>query len=110
MTSVYFADVLDERVAITGSPVRGTTVGVHNFFFRLSRGAQIGIFAVVHILTGFVAGASSQSELAKLGIRLHMTVIPAIVLFIATLIFWKKYPLTPERSLEVRQQIEKIGF
>ncbi|MEX2720475.1 MAG: MFS transporter, partial [Candidatus Wukongarchaeota archaeon] len=78
LTSVYFADVLDERVAITRSPVRGTTVGVHNFFFRLSRGAQIAIFAIVHILTGFVAGSQSQSELAKLGIRLHMTVIPAI--------------------------------
>ena len=110
LTSVYFADVLDERVAITRSPVRGTTVGVHNFFFRLSRGAQIAIFAIVHILTGFVAGSQSQSELAKLGIRLHMTVIPAIVLFIATIIFWKRYPLTPEKSLEIRKQIQELGF
>ena len=110
LTSLYFADVLDERVALTRSPVRGTTVGVHNFFFRLSRGAQIAIFAIVHILTGFVAGAQNQTELAKLGVRLHMSVIPAIILLICTLIFWKKYPLTPEKSLEIRKQIQELGF
>lgn len=110
LTSLYFADVLDERVALTRSPVRGTTVGVHNFFFRLSRGAQIAIFAIVHILTGFVAGSQEQTELAKLGIRLHMSVIPAIILLICTIIFWKKYPLTPEKSLEIRKQIQELGF
>lgn len=110
LTTVYFADVLDERVALTRSPVRGTTVGIHNFFFRLSRAAQIAIFAIVHILTGFVSGSQNQTELAKLGIRLHMTVIPAIVLLICTLIFWKKYPLTPEKSLEIRKQIQELGF
>jgi GPH family glycoside/pentoside/hexuronide:cation symporter len=110
LTGVYFADVLDERVALTRSPVRGTTVGVLKFFDRLSRGAQIAIFAIVHILTGFVAGSQNQTELAKLGVRLHMSVIPAIVLLICTLIFWKKYPLTPEKSLEIRKQIQELGF
>ena len=110
LTGVYFADVLDERVALTRSPVRGTTVGVLSFFNRLSRGAQIAIFAIVHILTGFVAGSQNQTELAKLGVRLHMSVIPAIVLLICTLIFWKKYPLTPEKSLEIRKQIQELGF
>lgn len=110
LTGVYFADVLDERVALTRSPVRGTTVGVLSFFSRLSRGAQIAIFAIVHVLTGFVAGSQNQTELAKLGVRLHMSVIPAIVLLICTLIFWKKYPLTPEKSLEIRKQIQELGF
>ena len=110
LTGVYFADVLDERVALTRSPVRGTTVGVLSFFNRLSRGAQIAIFAIVHILTGFVSGSQNQTELAKLGVRLHMSVIPAIVLLICTLIFWKKYPLTPEKSLEIRKQIQELGF
>ena len=110
LTGVYFADVLDERVALTRSPVRGTTVGVLSFFNRLSRGAQMAIFAIVHVLTGFVAGSQNQTELAKLGVRLHMSVIPAIVLLICTLIFWKKYPLTPEKSLEIRKQIQELGF
>jgi GPH family glycoside/pentoside/hexuronide:cation symporter len=110
LTGVYFADVLDERVALTRSPVRGTTVGVLSFFNRLSRGAQIAIFAIVHILTGFVAGSQNQTELAKLGIRLHMSVIPAIILLICTIIFWKRYPLTPEKSLEIKKQIRELGF
>ena len=107
---VYFSDVLDERVVLIRSDVRGTTVGVTNFFTRLSRGAQIAIFAIVHILTGFVEGAQAQSELAKLGIRLHMTVIPAIVLATCTLIFWKKYPLTPEETYKIKSKLKELGF
>ncbi|MBA7645805.1 putative symporter YjmB [subsurface metagenome] len=107
---VYFSDVLDERVILTRSDVRGTTVGVANFFTRLSRGAQIAIFAIVHILTGFVEGAQAQSELAKIGIRLHMSVIPAIVLAICTLIFWKKYPLTSEETYKIKMKLKELGF
>jgi GPH family glycoside/pentoside/hexuronide:cation symporter len=107
---VYFSDVLDERMVLTRSDVRGATVGVQNFFTRLSRGAQIAIFAIVHILTGFVEGGSTQSELAKLGVRLHMSVIPAIILAVCTLIYWKYYPLTPEESFKIRAKMKELGF
>ena len=107
---VYFADVLDERVVLTRSDVRGTTVGVQNFFTRLSRGAQIAIFAIIHILTGFVEGSQTQTEIAKFGVLLHFTVIPAIVLAICTLIYWKNYPLTPEESFKIRAKMKELGF
>ena len=94
LTVVYFADVLDERIVLTRSDVRGTTIGVSSFFSRLSRGVQVGIFAIVHILTGLIPGQSNQTFLVQIGIRLHMSVIPAIVLAICTFIFWKKYPLS----------------
>jgi Na+/melibiose symporter-like transporter len=107
---VYFSDVLDERAVITHSDIRGTTVGVQNFFSRLSRGLQIAIIAVVHVLTGFVEGASTQSELAKLGVRLHMSVIPAIILALCTFIYWKKYPLNPEAMINIKKQLKDLGF
>ena len=107
---VYFSDVLDERIVLTRSDVRGTTVGVQNFFTRLSRGAQIAIFAIVHILTGFVEGAQTQSELAKIGVRFHMTVIPAIILAICTLVYWKYYPLTPEETFKIQTQLKELGL
>ncbi|MBA7698751.1 hypothetical protein ES703_107433 [subsurface metagenome] len=110
LTTIYFSDVLDERVVLTRSDVRGATVGVVAFLSRLSRGAQITIFAFIHILTGFVEGATSQSASAQLGIRLHMSVIPAIILLICTIIFWKKYPLTPEKTSEIRKQLKEFGF
>jgi len=110
LTTIYFSDVLDERVVLTRSDVRGATVGVVAFLSRLSRGVQIAIFGLIHILTGFVEGAATQSDLAQLGIRLHMSVIPAIILLICTIIFWKKYPLTPEKTLEIRKQLREFGF
>jgi len=110
LTSIYFSDVLDERVVLTRSDVRGATVGVVAFLSRLSRGAQIAIFAIIHVLTGFVEGQTSQSASAQLGIRLHMSVIPAIILLICMIIFWKKYPLTPEKTFEIRKQLKEFGF
>ncbi len=107
---VYFSDVLDERVVLTRSDVRGTTVGVQNFFTRLSRGAQIAIFAIVHILTGFVEGSQTQTELAQFGVLLHFTVIPAIILAICTLIYWKKFPLTPEETNKIKIKLKELGF
>ncbi|MHA1659053.1 MAG: MFS transporter [Promethearchaeota archaeon] len=110
LTTIYFSDVLDERVVLTHSDVRGATVGVVGFLSRLSRGAQISIFALIHILTGFVEGSTTQPPLAQFGIRLHMSVIPAIILLICTIIFWKKYPLTPEKTLEIKKQLKELGF
>jgi len=107
---VYFSDVLDERVVLTKSDVRGTTVGVQAFFSRLSRGAQIAIFAIVHILTGFVEGSQTQTELAKFGVLLHFTVIPSIILALCTLIFWKKYPLTTEETEKIKMKLKELGF
>ncbi|NHJ24243.1 MAG: MFS transporter [Candidatus Lokiarchaeota archaeon] len=110
LMTIYFADVLDERVVLTKSDIRGATVGVSAFFSRLSRGVQIGAFAFVHVLTGFVEGQTVQTELAKIGVRLHMSVIPAIILAICTFLYWKYYPITPEKYMENKIKLKELGF
>lgn len=110
LMTVYFSDVMDERMVLTRSDQRGAMVGIEAFFSRLSRGAQVAIFAIVHELTGFIAGATTQLPAAQIGIRLHMSVIPAIILAICTLIFWKGYPLTPEKSFNIKKQLKELGF
>ncbi|MFW9948952.1 MAG: MFS transporter [Candidatus Thorarchaeota archaeon] len=110
LMTIYFADVMDERMIITGTDVRGATVGVQAFFSRLSRGVQIATFAIVHGLTGFVEGQTVQTELAKIGIRLHMSVIPAIILAICTFIYWKYYPITPQIWMENKKKLKELGF
>lgn len=116
---LIYADVMDERMAITKKDQRGATVGVGAFFSRLARAVQVAVFAIVHELTGFIEGATSYAELAAasptpelalIGIRLHMGVIPCIILAICTLIFWKFYKLTPERVSEVQKELQKLGF
>ncbi len=110
--TIYFSDVLDERVVLTKSPNRGTTVGVAAFLSRFARAAQIGIFYLVHVLTGFVEGAlpHTQSLDAQFGIRLHMGFIPAIILLICVIIFWKYYPITPQVWMENKKKLKELGF
>ncbi|MFX0001239.1 MAG: MFS transporter [Candidatus Hodarchaeota archaeon] len=110
LMTIYFSEVLQERMVMTRSPIRGTAVGVQAFFSRLSRAVQLGIFAIVHILTGYVEGSSTQTELAKIGIRLHMGIIPAIILAICVLIFHLKHPLTPEVMQGIQRQLKEAGF
>ncbi|MHA1688915.1 MAG: MFS transporter [Promethearchaeota archaeon] len=119
LLGLIFADIMDERMVITKKDQRGATVGVSSFFSRLARGVQVATFVIVHQLTGFIEGATSYEELAALspipelaliGIRLHIGVIPCIILSICTLIFWKIYDLTPEKSSEIKMKMKEIGF
>ena len=110
LMTIYYSDVLDERVILTKSPNRGTTVGISAFFSRLSRAAQIGIFTLIHLLTRFDENASVQLPSAQIGIRLHMSVIPAIVLIICTIIYWKFYPITPQIWMENKKKLKELGF
>jgi len=110
LMTIYFSDVLDERVVLTNSPHRGTTVGVSAFLSRFARAAQISIFTIVHVLTGFAEGAATQSPTAQIGIRLHMSTIPAIIMVICTIIYWKFYPITPQIYMENKQKLKELGF
>ncbi|MFX1569716.1 MAG: MFS transporter [Promethearchaeota archaeon] len=110
LMTIYFSEVLQERMLKTRSPIRGTAVGVQSFFSRLSRAVQLGIFAIVHILTGFQEGSSTQTLPAKIGIRLHMGIIPAIILAVCVLIFYLKHPLTPEIMQDIQRQLKEVGF
>jgi len=110
LLTIYFSDVLDERVILTKSPNRGTTVGISAFFSRLSRAAQIGIFTLVHLLTGFNENTVTQTPGAQYGIRLHMSVIPALILLICTLIYMWYYPITPQVWMENKKKLKELGF
>jgi Na+/melibiose symporter-like transporter len=117
--SLIFADCLDERIVLIKSDQRGAAVGVDSFFSRLARGVQVAIFAIVHTLTGFVEGKASYAELAAvspniqlalIGIRLQMSVIPCFVLVICTIVFWKYYKITPESMVKIKAQMKELGF
>lgn len=117
--SVYFADVLDEYTLSIEKNKKGTVVGVRVFIDRFTLAAQAIIFAAVHTLTGFPEGAATYSEfsaqsptpeLALIGIRLHMAVIPAILVFLGTLVFWKWYDLTPTKMESIRIRLNELNL
>ena len=113
------ADVLDDAAIRTGKKEEEIYYGYQAFFIRLSGVAGAIIFAIIHTLTGFVEGTSTRAELlarsptpelAMLGIRIHTALIPAILVLICTLIFWKFYDLTPDKVVANRAKLQELGL
>ncbi len=101
-------DCLDEAVINTKEHQESIYMGVQTFFMRFSLIAQAVIFAFVHQFTGFDAQLSEQTPLALLGIRLQASLIPAIILFVGLLVFWKFYTLTPDRTKKNKEILKEM--
>jgi GPH family glycoside/pentoside/hexuronide:cation symporter len=111
LNQILGADMYDERAVLTGTDQRGATVGVLGFLGRFGRFIQIGMFTVVHIVTGFNPDpGATQTPLALFGIRLHMAILPALFFAVVVLIFWKFWPLTTERVQEVKEKLLELGI
>ena len=101
-------DVIDESVVITDKREEGIYMGFNQFFSRLAIMAQAISFAIVHSLTGFVEGASTQSAQAEMGIHIHFAVVPFFAMLLGVLIFWKFYDLTPEKVQQNQLKIREL--
>ncbi|MHA1105934.1 MAG: MFS transporter [Promethearchaeota archaeon] len=105
MISPVLADVIDEAVVTTQKRHEGIYNGFLQFFGRLGILFQALSFSLIHIFTGFIEGKSTQSTFATFGIKMHFSIIPAIVMLIGTLIFWKFYKLTPDKVKEHQERV-----
>ncbi len=110
MINPTLADVVDESVAITGKRREGLYGGFMLFISNFARVVQSITFATVHILTGFEEGADTQSDLAILGIQLHLGLIPAIFMIIGILIFWKFYDITPDKAVIIKERLLELNI
>ncbi|TFG28255.1 MAG: MFS transporter [Promethearchaeota archaeon] len=112
-------DVIDDATVRTGKRQQGIYFGYQSFFVRVGHSTIVILIAIVHILTGFVEGAPNLSELkarsptpelALIGIRIHAAIIPAIILFVMLMIFWKLYDLTPEKINANKEKLKELGL
>ncbi|MCJ7647185.1 MAG: MFS transporter, partial [Candidatus Lokiarchaeota archaeon] len=108
MISPVLADVIDEAVVTTQKRQEGIYNGFLQFFGRLGILFQALSFSLIHIVTGFVEGALTQDAAAVFGIKLHFSLIPALVMLIGTLIFWKFYKLTPDKVKEHQERVIEL--
>ena len=104
------SDCNDEVVYACGRHVEAGLIGARNFFLRATFLVVGIIVAAVHIATGFVPGATKQSELAMLGIRLHTGLFSAIFCWIAALIMFKFYDLKGEKREQLMVNLRKKGL
>ncbi|MHA1669834.1 MAG: MFS transporter [Promethearchaeota archaeon] len=108
MISPVLADVIDEAVVTTENRQEGIYNGFLQFFGRLGILFQALSFALIHIFTGFVEGNPTQGAFAVFGIKMHFSIIPAIVMLIGTLIFWKFYKLTPDKVKDHQERVIEL--
>jgi len=105
-------DVLDDITVKTGKRQQSIYYGFQAFFVRFG-GSVIAItIAITHILTGYVEGGSisEQPASAIFGITIHSAIIPAIIVLITVLIFWKFYDLTPEKVAANKEKLKELDL
>jgi len=112
------ADVVDEAVLKSRKRIEGSLMGVYTFFNRLALIAQGLIFAIVHELTQFdptvdpfdPINPTHQAELALLGFRIHTAFIPMVLCLLGLIIFYKVYDITPDKSDDIKKQLQEAGL
>ena len=110
MLAIVMGDVIDESIVTTGKREEGIYSGFQQFFGRLAILIQAITFVVVHTLTGFDEGASTQSPEAVFGIHLHFALLPMIYMLIGCIIFQKFYDLTPEKAKINQEKLRELGL
>ena len=104
------SDVMDSVCIDAEQHVESTMIGIRTFFLRIAYLAGGGIIAIVHIMTGYIPGATSQSPSAQLGLRLHAGLIPAIMLFVAAILVIKFYDLKGDKKRECLELLRAKGL
>ena len=110
MMGPILSEIIDESVVDTGQRKEGLYGGFQTFIGRAAMVIQAVSFALVHVLTGFVEGSSTQTPEAVWGIQVHFALLPTIFMLMATIIFWRFYNLTPEKVNANRGKIIEMDF
>lgn len=107
LPQTLYADVIDEDETITGVRREGMYNGIRSFISKSSVSISYVTMGIVLSVSGFQAGAATQSDTALLGIRLLIGLIPAVVMFIGILIYIH-YPLKGERLEKVKEEVIRM--
>lgn len=109
-----YSDVIDEITLKTKQRQEGFYTGIRTVFGRLPIVIQGVVFGIIHLLTGFNPGAdpgtTTQTELAKWGIRIHMSFVPFLFYIVAFFLVWKFYDLKPDKMLDIKKQLKDLNL
>ena len=116
---VVLSDVQDDYVVRTGKNQKGMILGTWALISRFTAFFDELFITIVFAITMFPAGISTLQELIasganveliQWGLRFLIGIIPMFVLLLGVLVFWKFYPLDPEKVAENKAKLEKLGF
>jgi len=115
-TAVY-SEAIDNAAVQTGTREETSYLGVLRFFTATAIVWQIFIFMIVASITGYDPSIDYWSKspdgpplLIKVGLNMQVTVIPASILLIAVIIFYKFNDLTKEVAMENKKKLIDMGL
>ena len=104
--SALGADIIDYDELTSGKRREGAFAACGTWIMKLGLALGIGASGFALESTGFDAElGADQLPGALTGIRLWFMIIPIVGLCVATIGLWR-YPLTPERMAEIREELE----
>lgn len=104
-TTVMLADIVDYGEYKLGSRNESIIFSAQTLLVKLASAISGWLIGVGLSLTGYVAGASIQSDTTIIGIRLIMTIIPSIVALVMYLIYKSKYKINGSFHDEILKAI-----
>jgi Na+/melibiose symporter-like transporter len=116
---VVLSDVQDDYVVRTGKNQKGMILGTWALIGRFTSFFDELLITIVFAITMFPAGISTLQglidsganvALIQWGLRFLIGIIPMCILLLGVLVFWKAYPLSPEKVAENKAKLEEIGF
>jgi GPH family glycoside/pentoside/hexuronide:cation symporter len=110
MSNPVLADVIDEAIVNNKVRQEGLYMGVRIFFARIAILIQALTFTIIHITTGFNSKLPAQTDLALIGLRIQMAIIPVILMLLGVFAFWKLYDISPEKKKEIKQKLSELNL
>ena len=103
------AESIDNAAVINGKREEASYVGLFRVFSAFTYFFQSLVFVLVWTLTGYnPVKRADQTELARLGLKLLISVIPATLAVIAILIFGVMYTITKEDAIQNKKKLAEL--
>ena len=118
LTTIFLANTVDYGELKNGRRDESVIFSMQTFVVKLASGVAAFIAALCLSINSLSSESTTEAEQAmdlsknvadsaKMGLRMTMTLLPIIGLFIAILVFRKKYILTDEKVEELAGEIAK---
>ena len=107
MTEPVISAAIDYDEIKTGKRREATYGGIHAFVARLSMVLSAIALIIVQLISGFNPDLETQTPDALIGLRFSMSIVPAIGLLLALLIF-KFYPLNLKKFNEQQKKLKTL--
>jgi GPH family glycoside/pentoside/hexuronide:cation symporter len=106
-----YSEAIDNATLKSGIREESSYVGIMRFFSATAIFWQVLIFAIVGTITGYDPQLGTEnSDFAKLGLLLQMSIIPATIMLISSLIFFKFYKITKEIAIDNKKELIELDL